>query len=211
VNKRTISTTQGTGVPDKDELAARESCLTERFISGDVSAFAELAELYKDRVHGFVACILGPDRESEDIAQEVLIQVYKSLSSFRREARLSTWIYALARNVCRRRLRERGREAGLFAAAKDESGYELPDAASSAEAVFEGAESARAVRDAIDGLSPLHRTVIFLSCWERLSYQEIADALDIPVGTVRSRIHNAMAALAIRLKTVIPAERGETR
>ncbi|MDA8130367.1 MAG: sigma-70 family RNA polymerase sigma factor [Elusimicrobia bacterium] len=197
------------GPPDKKELAARENALAERFIGGDVSAFADLVELYKDRVHRFITCILGPDRESEDIAQEVFIQVYRSLESFRRESRLSTWIYALARNVCRRRLRERGREAGLFAAAADEDGYEPPDAAPSAESAFEGMESGRAVRDAVDGLSPLHRSVIFLSCWEQLSYQEIADALDIPVGTVRSRIHNAMAALAARLKAVLAPERGE--
>lgn len=193
---------------DRKELAARQNTLAERFINGDTSAFAGLVELYKDRVHQFITCIMGPDRESEDIAQEVFIQIYKSLAGFRRESELSTWVYSLARNVCRRRLRERGRETGLFAAADDEAAYELPDAAPSAEAVFESVESGQVVRAAVERLSPLHRSVIFLSCWEQLSYKEISAALDIPIGTVRSRIHNAMSALAMRLQTVLPPDRG---
>jgi RNA polymerase sigma-70 factor (ECF subfamily) len=194
--------------PDKKELAALENSLIARFIAGDTDAFARLAEIYKDRVHQFIVCILGPDRESEDIAQEVLIQIYKSLGSFRREAAFSTWVYSIARNVCLRRLRDRGREACVFGKTDGEGGYELPDTAPSAEAVFENAESGETVRAAVAGLSPLHRSVIFLSCWEHFSYEEIADALDIPVGTVRSRIHNAMAALAIKLKhALVPEQR----
>lgn len=184
--------------PDKNERTNLENGLISRFLAGDTGAFAGLVDLYKDRIHQFIMCILGPDRESEDIAQEVFIQIYKSLGNFRRESAFSTWAYSLTRNVCRRRLRDRGRESGLFA--EKEEDRELPDREFSIEAVFEREEDGRRVRAAVDGLSPLHRSVLFLSCWEHLSYEEIADALDIPVGTVRSRIHNAMAALAQKLK-----------
>lgn len=183
---------------DKKELTVLENELVSRFLGGETEAFARLVELYKDRVHQFILCILGPDRESEDIAQEVFVQIYKSLGGFRRESTFGTWAYSLTRNVCRRRLRDRGREAGLFSE-KDED-REPPDKAPSVETAFERGEDGRRVRAAVDGLSPLHRSVLFLSCWERLSYEEIAAALDIPVGTVRSRIHNAMAALAKKLK-----------
>lgn len=191
--------------PDKDERTKLENGLISRFLAGETGAFAGLVDLYKNRIHQFIVCIMGPDRESEDIAQEVFIQLYKSLGNFRRESAFSTWAYSLTRNVCRRRLRDRGREAGLFAG--EEEDRELPDRAPSIETAFEREEDGRRVRAAIDGLSPLHRSVLFLSCWERLSYEEIAAALDIPVGTVRSRLHNAMAALALKLEPV----RGERK
>ncbi len=184
---------------DRKELTALENGLVARFRGGDEAAFAGLAELYKDRVHQFIICILGPDREAEDIAQEVFIQMYGSLAGFRGEAAFCTWVYALTRNVCRHRLRARGRDGALFA----EAGGEKSDTALSLENSFEAAQTGALVRAAVEALSPLHRSVIFLSCWEQLSYEEIAAALDIPVGTVRSRIHNAMTALALKLKPAL--------
>lgn len=195
--------------PDRIISIDLENGLISRFRGGDTEAFAGLVELYKDRIHQFVLCILGPDREAEDIAQEVFIQIYRSLGAFRGEAAFSTWAYSLTRNVCRRRLRDRGRETGLFGGAAVDGGYEPRDTAPSIEIKLENAETGEIIRAAVAGLSPLHRSVIFLSCWERLSYEQIAEALDIPVGTVRSRIHNAMAALAQRLKPVLNPGRGE--
>jgi RNA polymerase sigma-70 factor (ECF subfamily) len=179
-----------------------EKGLIERIMRGDAGAFADLAELYKDRLHQFILCILGPDREAEDIAQEAFIQIYRSLGSFRGDCAFGTWAYSITRNVCRHKLRERGREAGLFSERGENDGS-APDRAPSVELDLENAETGKLVRAAVDGLSPLHRAVIFLSCWEQLSYEEIARALDIPIGTVRSRIHNAMAALAQKLKPVL--------
>lgn len=192
---------------DKKELTALENDLVSRFRGGEADAFARLLELYKDRVHQFILCILGPDREAEDLAQEVFIQIHNSLANFRGESSFSTWAFSLTRNICRRRLRDRGRESGLFAEQDEER--ELPDKAPSAETAFEREEDGRRVRAAVDGLSPLHRSVLFLSCWEQLSYAEIAAALDIPVGTVRSRIHNAMAALALKLKPALEVNENE--
>ncbi|OGS56066.1 MAG: hypothetical protein A3J79_14100 [Elusimicrobia bacterium RIFOXYB2_FULL_62_6] len=189
--------------PDRTRSSDLENGLIARFTGGDTEAFAGLVELYKDRIHQFIICILGPDREAEDIAQEVFIQIYGSLGTFRREAAFSTWAYSLTRNVCRRRLRERGREAGSFNGGAEDGGYEPLDTAPSIEIKLENEETAGIVRAAVAGLSPLHRSVLFLSCWERLSYGEIAEALDIPVGTVRSRIHNAMRALAQKLEPVL--------
>ena len=194
---------------DKKGLMELENTLISRFTGGDAEAFAGLVELYKDRVHQFIICILGPDREAEDIAQEVFIQIYISLGNFRCEAAFSTWAYSLTRNVCRRRLRDRGRAADLFGGAGDEAGHELRDMAPSIEIKLENEETGKTIRAAVAGLSPLHRSVIFLSCWEHFSYAEIAEALDIPVGTVRSRIHNAMAALAQKLEPVLNPDRGE--
>ncbi len=191
--------------PDKNALAAAEKGLIERFRNGEAEAFAGLADLYKDRLHQFILCILGPDREAEDIAQEAFIQIYKSMRSFRGDCAFSTWAYSITRNVCRHRLRARGREAGMFGEPGGNDGC-APDRALSFDMDLENKETGKLVRAAVDGLSALHRAVIFLSCWERLSYEEIARALDIPIGTVRSRIHNAMAALALKLKPVLTPE-----
>lgn len=183
---------------------APENELIGRFMNGSESAFAELVDLYKDRIHQFIICILGPDREAEDIAQEVFIQIYRSLGSFRRDSSFSTWAYAVARNVCRHRLRARGREMRLFAGG-EESGELLnaADAAPGPGLSLEAKETSAAIRAAVETLPPIHRAVLFLSCWERLSYEEISRALDIPIGTVRSRLHNAMRALAEKIKPVL--------
>jgi len=193
---------------DRKSLAALENDLVERFKNGEDGSFAGLAELYKDRIHQFVICVLGPDRETEDIAQEAFIQIYRSLNSFRGGSSFSTWAYAVTRNVCRRHLRDRGREAG-FPGEEEEDGapYEVPESGHSPEPALESEETRALVRAEIEALSPIHRSVIFLSCWERKSYEEMAQILDIPVGTVRSRLHNALAALSRRLKTVLAEEK----
>jgi len=190
--------------PGRHNSAAQENELISRFLGGEHAAFAGLVELYKNSIHQFIICILGPDRDAEDIAQEVFIQIYNSLSSFRRDSSFSTWAYALARNVCRRHLRSRGREPILLNESTDDKTInEIPDGAPPHETIIENAETQKIVQEAINGLSPIHRTVLFLSCWERLSYAEISLALDVPVGTVRSRLHNAMAALAQKLRPVL--------
>ncbi|MCX5786863.1 MAG: sigma-70 family RNA polymerase sigma factor [Elusimicrobia bacterium] len=190
---------------DKNDQAL-ENELIDRFMNGSQSAFAELVDLYKDRIYQFIICVLGPDREAEDIAQEVFIQIYRSLRLFKRESSFSTWAYAVTRNVCRHRLRSRGREMNLFSDIKSEIPFDAADSAPGLEFSLEAKETKAAIRAAVEALPPIYRTVLFLSCWERLSYEEIARALDIPVGTVRSRLHNAMAALAGKIKPVLDAE-----
>ncbi|OGR64416.1 MAG: hypothetical protein A2X31_03735 [Elusimicrobia bacterium GWB2_63_22] len=192
---------------DKNGLAGLEKALVARFQGGDTAAFSGLADLYKDRLHQFILCLLGPDREAEDIAQEAFVQIYKSLPSFRGTSGFGTWAYAVTRNVCRRRLRERGRDAVLFTEERETAADDVPQSGPTQELALESAETRALIRAEIAALSPVHRSVIFLSCWERLSYAEMAEALEIPVGTVRSRLHNALAALAARLKVLAEEEK----
>ena len=133
--------------PDKNALALLEKGFIERIRRGDAGAFAGLAELYKDRLHQFILCILGPDREAEDIAQEAFIQIYRSLGSFRGDCAFGTWAYSITRNVCRHKLRERGREAGLFSELGENDGS-VPDRAPSVELDLENAETGKLVRAA---------------------------------------------------------------
>jgi RNA polymerase sigma-70 factor (ECF subfamily) len=83
---------------------------------------------------------------------------------------------------------------------------EIPDPVPGFELSLETKETQTVIRAAVESLPSIYRTVLFLNCWERLSYEEISRALDIPVGTVRSRLHNAMAALAGKIKPVLDAE-----
>ncbi len=188
-----------------------EMTLIKRAANGENGAFAELVDLYKDKIHCFILCVIGPDRESEDIAQEVFIQIYRSIKSFRGDSNFSTWAYAITRNVCLHRLRVRKRENALIAHNGDAAVFDIPDSAPGQEMSFESKEAKKQIRLVIDSLSPIHRAVIFLSCWERFSYKEMAEALDVPLGTVRSRMHNAMAALAKKLKPAFNPEHKETK
>jgi RNA polymerase sigma-70 factor (ECF subfamily) len=191
---------------DKSQAKSRENDLAKLAGAGDFHAFSELAEIFKDRLHQFILCIIGPDREAEDLTQEAFIRIYKALPSFRGDCAFSTWAYAVTRNVCRGALRKRGREADILEDAGEERLARAADQAPLPGELLGSRETAAIVRTEIEALSPIHRAVIFLSCWEKLSYEEMARALDIPMGTVRSRLHNALAALSARLRKALPEE-----
>jgi RNA polymerase sigma-70 factor, ECF subfamily len=132
------------------------------------------------------------------VTQDVLLQVHRSLDRFEGRSRLLTWMLGVARNICLRRRR---------AAARDSLGHpvepdilrSLPDTAVDLEATLTQRERTELVRTAIEGLAAEPRSVLLLREIEGLSYEEIASVLAIPLGTVRSRLHNARVALAERL------------
>lgn len=172
--------------------------LAGRFCGGDVKAFEHLARRYRDALYRFVRWHLGATRsDAEDVTQDILIEVHRSLGSYEGRSRLRTWMFGIARNVCLRR-RRAAREFSCEAAG-DETLSELPDAAVDPETALERREVQASVRRAIEELGPGHRDVVLLREIEGLSYEEIAAVLEVPIGTVRSRLHNARAALAERL------------
>ncbi len=156
---------------------------------------------HRDAVYRFVCSYLGAAREeAEDVTQDVLVEVYRSLPGFEGRSRLLTWILGVARNLClrRRRTAQRRPETGTD---EPEALRDLPDLAFDLDAVFERQELQERVRAAIEGLGPEHRDVVWLREIEGLSYAEIAAVLVIPLGTVRSRLHNARAVL---IETLAP-------
>lgn len=183
---------------EREARTQRDRDAVARFLAGDETAFTVLVDAHKDNVHQFVRSLLGA-AEAEDQAQEVFIQVFRSLRSFRGDSSFSTWLYCLARNVCRHRLRALG--AAKRGPAGDIDLLELPDGEPSLLARLEAEETRALVRAAVNDLPPGHREVIVLSHWERLRYEEISAVLEIPVGTVKSRVHNAVAALT---KALLP-------
>jgi RNA polymerase sigma-70 factor (ECF subfamily) len=179
----------------------QEAELVARLRRGDRRAFEDLVIAYQHRVFGVAVRMLGNRAEAEEIAQETFLRAHRALPEFRGEARLGTWLYAIASRLCLNRLASpdrrlaRGDDDALAAAPSHE-----PDAA----AALERSELDAAVRDAIAALPEERRIVVILRDLEGLSYEEIAEVLALEPGTVRSRLHRARMDLKAKLERFTP-------
>lgn len=151
--------------------------------------FDSLLAEHANRVYGFVYRLVGSECV-DDACQEAWLAIYRALPGFRGEAKVSTWLLSIAHRVC---LKQRRR---LRLAPGPEPPEELVDPGPSPEHRALDAELAQVVRDAIDQLPAGQREVVHLRQLESYSYVEIADVLELPLGTVRSRLHYGMARLA---------------
>jgi len=184
--------------PEAVELY-RERLLLRRLRHGDERAFVELVKAHQDRVFDLVFRMLGDREEALDLSQEIFVSVHAAVGRFRGEARLSTWIFRVAKNHCLNRLkylsrRERGRSTEISnvpeAVLERNAPSERPDEAVSIR------ETRTMVQRAIAELDEEHRLLVVLRDVEGLSYHEIAAITDQPEGTVKSRLHRARAALS---------------
>lgn len=170
------------------------------------AAFDEIFRRYAPRVRRFVACQAGAGPDTvEELTQEVFLQVYRSLPGFAGRSSFRTWLYGLANNVCRHHRRRRTRRLRWFRAmGEDGPGLDqVPDLAPDAAERLARRELRSEVRRQVALLPAPYRSALLLRDWEELSYAEIAEVLAVPVGTVRSRLHQARARLAMALA---PAE-----
>jgi RNA polymerase sigma-70 factor (ECF subfamily) len=173
--------------------------------AGDTTAFARLVERHEGMVFNLSARLLGDPEEARDVAQEVFLQVYRMLGRFEGRSSLKTWIYRIAVNQChnRRRFwhrRRRDREDGLDAVTVEAAG------ARGGSSPYEEArlhERARRVQAALLGLSFEHRSVLVLREVEGLTCEEVAGALGVPEGTVKSRLSRAREAMRQRLRGLV--------
>jgi RNA polymerase sigma-70 factor (ECF subfamily) len=169
----------------------------ERLRAGDARAFEALVIAHQHRVFALARRMLGTDAEAEEVAQEVFLRAHRALGEFRGEARLSTWLHAIASRLCLNRL---GSSERRRPRAGDEALAELADARPDAGAEAERRELRAALARAIEDLSEERRIVVLLRDVEGLSYEEIARALDLEPGTVRSRLHRARLDLKDKLE-----------
>ncbi len=175
--------------------------LVERLRAGEPAAFEELVKTYQHRVFGVAARMLGSAAEAEEIAQEVFLRVHRSIAEFRGEAKLSTWLYAIASRLCLNRLASGARRRER---AEEDVLSEAPTGEADAAAALERGEVEAALRQAIAALPEERRIVVVLRDVEGLSYDEIAAALDLEPGTVRSRLHRARMDLKAKLERFLP-------
>ncbi len=181
-----------------------EQELVARAKGGDQEAFAQLVEQTQDRVYSLALRMVGDPEDAADLAQEALLSAWKGLPRFQGEAAFSTWLYRLTSNACidflRREKRRRAGGSILYLDAGGEEGgsIDLPDYGADPHRQLEQGEVRSQIAQALAELSPEHRQVLSLREVAGLSYTEIAAALGVEEGTVKSRI--ARARLALRKK-----------
>lgn len=181
--------------------------LLRRLRSRDERAFRELIDLYRDRVFNVTFRMLGDRAEAEDIAQEVFIAVFKTIDTFREESKFSTWLYRVAVNHTKNRIKYLSRR-------NDRNRTELDDNTADSDGpslgstirptrpdrALEGAQMEQVLQGAIASLDEEHRVLVVLRDVEELSIEEICEITGIPDGTVKSRLHRARSALRKKLQ-----------
>jgi RNA polymerase sigma factor, sigma-70 family len=187
--------------------------LVRRFQDGDTDAFSELVRRYQDRVFTICYRWLGDREVAAEVAQDVFVAVFRSLGRFRGEARLSTWLTRITVNHCKnRRLYHRRRARDRHEPLEGLRGDDLPPR----QLAHEGpgtdrkalvSEAEDALSEALAALDDDHRAIVVLRDIDGLAYEEIAELLDLPRGTVKSRLHRARAELArVLTRTLTPED-----
>jgi RNA polymerase sigma-70 factor (ECF subfamily) len=174
--------------------AVNERELVERCRSGDERAFQDLVDRYKDLVYALIARTVQDRSKAEDLAQDVFLRVHRGLPYFRGEARLSTWIYRIVANVC---VQDAGRPAAI---SLDDD--RAADAAPSAlDRQFRDLEVKDRLEKAIARLPANYRLLVAAHYLEGVRYEELADALQLPLGTVKTQLYRAKQQLRRMLET----------
>ncbi|HEY4014213.1 MAG TPA: sigma-70 family RNA polymerase sigma factor [Polyangiaceae bacterium] len=188
-----------------------ETLWVKRLVARDEAAFHALVRAYERRVFALVVRMIGSRAEAEDLAQEVFVQVFKAIGTFRGESKLSTWIYRIAINLTKNRTkyltaRRSSRQDPLekLDLAPGDARPSSP-AAHRPDEVAAGRQLEQIVQDAIVKLEPTFRECLVLRDVEDMSYEEIVAITGLPEGTVKSRLHRARA----QLKELVEAALGE--
>ncbi|MCH7859858.1 MAG: RNA polymerase sigma factor [Candidatus Marinimicrobia bacterium] len=170
--------------------------IVQRFRSGDRElAFQQLVEAHGKNVYNIALFTLNDDILAEDATQDAFIKIYRGLGKFRGQAKLSSWVYRIVKNVCYDYLKKR-HPAPL----EDEQAYPLIDGAGSGpEETFFASEKHRAVRHAVDQLPRQQKMAVTLYYFHQRSYEEVAEIMEQPLGTIKSHIHRAKAILTTAL------------
>jgi len=186
--------------------------LVRKFRAGDRGAFAQLVRRYQDRVYGMCYRWLGDAATAEEVAQEVFIALFKSLDRFRGESSLSTWVYRITVNHCKNRKTYQRRRAWdrhepLEGNPRDDKpDREIADPSSETDDGAMQEEASVLVKDALASLGEEQRQIIILRDIEDMDYEDIAEVLGVPRGTVKSRLHRARGELAKALRNRIGKE-----
>lgn len=157
---------------------------------GDQDAFAQLVRLYEKRVFALTLRMCKNPEDAAEAAQEAFLSAWQGLTFFRGEASFSTWLYRLASNACVDLLRREGRHRAAAGPSLNDQEWNLdvPDRAASPQELAERSELQEQIDAGLQALSPEHREVLILREMHQLSYDEIANALCLDIGTVKSRI-----------------------
>jgi RNA polymerase sigma-70 factor (ECF subfamily) len=184
------------------ETVTNDEQMVERALSGDPEAFGEIVRRWERRIFALSYGMLGREEDARDATQETFLAAFRNLRGFRGEAKVSSWLHRIAVNQCitrQRRAKVRGETALEDEAERNAAVFALPTDASPARSA-ETVERSQAVRRAVGSLPPDLRQVVVMKEFEELTFQQIADALEIPLSTVKSRLYTALRQLQMRLQ-----------
>ncbi|WP_164103432.1 RNA polymerase sigma factor [Candidatus Laterigemmans baculatus] len=183
-----------------DDLA-----LIEAALAGDRAAFGNLVHRYQDRLHAAMLQVTGSAEEAEDVVQDAFVRAFLKLDTFQNHSQFFTWLYRIAFNSALSRMRKR-RGATSIEQVREAIGQEPIDNVESPDAQMLRDEQVASVRVALLKLSDDHRTILVLREMEGHAYEEIAEVLQISIGTVRSRLSRARTQLRVTLEEMEHAD-----
>lgn len=181
--------------------ATSDEQIVERALTGDGEAFGEIVQRWERRIFALAYGMLGREDDARDATQETFLAAFRNLRAFRGDAKVSSWLHRIAVNQCitrQRRARVRKEAALDDEEEKHSSTFSAPATYSPAH-VTESLEHINAVRRAVASLPIELRQVVVMKEFEELTFREIADALDLPLSTVKSRLYTALKQLQMRL------------
>ncbi len=178
-------------------MSADDQRLIADCLQGDTAAFGQLVRRYQDRLFNTVFRLVNNAEDAQDVVQEAFLNAYLSLDSFKGQAEFFTWLFRIAHNTAISLKRKQRVTLSLSAGRDGEPGLEPLDESDLSEPThgLERAEEARRIQAALGRLTPEHRTVLVLKEMEGLKYEEMAEVLQVPIGTIRSRLHRARVEL----------------
>ena len=183
-----------------DESAALpDGTLIDRSLRGDAAAYGQLVRKHQDRLHHSITHLLGSADEACDVVQDAFVQAFVKLESFARTAAFYTWLYRIAVNLALSRRRRAKHHASLDHL-RETTNHEPTDCGAAPDGQLLQQEQVERVQRALAALSDDYRVVVVMREMDELSYEEIAAILDVPVGTVRSRLSRARDRLRELLK-----------
>ena len=176
--------------------------LMSLFQGGDENAYIELVNRYKDKLINFIFNYLGDLESSEDVVQETMIKLYQKKHYYKEIAKFSTWLYTIAKNLANTELRKRKQRKTTLLShfSKDDKTYELPSNDPEPGQEIQTDIVNKIIRDAVDQLSEKFKIVIVLRDIQGLAYEDISEIINVPIGTVKSRINRARLQLQVELK-----------
>lgn len=189
---------------ERMETVTSDEQIVERALAGDADAFGEIVRRWERRIFALAYGMLGREEEARDATQETFISAFRNLRGFRGEAKVSSWLHRIAINQCitrQRRAKVRGETA--IGDETDGSGELLVAPAHQSPArAAESRQRTEIVRRAVNTLPTELRQIVVMKEFEELTFQEIAEVLDLPLSTVKSRLYTALRQLQMRLQAV---------
>jgi RNA polymerase sigma-70 factor (ECF subfamily) len=174
--------------------------IIERCLNGDQAAWESIVRMYRRKVFNVAYKFVGRHDQAEDLTQDVFLKLYKSLDTFDRRANFQTWLISVSRNLCIDHYRAVRKERETINRDVDPTDFAPASPDTRVDTQLEQRDRVKLLRKALDKLAPTLRTAVMLRDIQELTYQEIADKLHLPEGTVKSRINRGRTELARQIQ-----------